>query len=103
MRTALAIAMAIAAFGGAHGSMAQDGGGSAYCSAGSIAMLQDSTDKEIGEVRAKCRPGDTIRIPGGRGGDMAVARVCDFSKAIANAGGMVICVVAAPRAIRKST
>ncbi|GGJ25244.1 hypothetical protein GCM10011320_35780 [Neoroseomonas lacus] len=74
---------------------------SAFCQRGSAPMLSDDSDAQIQEVARNCRPGDIIQIPpGGRGGTRAVARLCDFSKEMPIAGGMLFCVMIAPRQMR---
>jgi hypothetical protein len=61
---------------------------SQYCLAASAGFLQ-SESQGFAELH-KCQRGDTIIIPGGS--TSAVARVCDFTKAVVLVGGNIICV-----------
>jgi hypothetical protein len=72
-------------------------GTSAYCSSGSSAFTI-SDEQGLSETTQKCRPGDTILIPGASTG--AIAKVCDFSRTIVSTAGSVLCVVASQRSKR---
>ena len=65
---------------------------SAYCLAGSAGFLE-SEAKAFEQIR-KCARGDTIVIPARSAG--AVARLCDFSKAVVPSGDNVVCVMVLP-------
>lgn len=70
---------------------------SAYCSSGAGAFTV-SDESGFAEVKQKCKPGDTILIPGGSTG--AIAKVCDFSRSVVTTAGSVICVLAVQRSKR---
>src|SRR5665213_1455399 len=65
---------------------------SAYCLPGSAGFLE-SESKAFEEI-TKCARGDTIVIPAHS--PSAVARLCDFSKAVVSVGEYVVCVIALP-------
>lgn len=71
--------------------------GSAYCSCGAGAFTL-SAEQGYAETRQKCKPGDTILLPGDTTG--AIARICDFSRSIVSTAGLLLCVVTAQRAKR---
>lgn len=74
---------------------------SAYCRSAAQAFFQASGDSEYAAVRQKCRRGDTIAIlTNSQGAVFQVARLCDFTKAIATVGLSTICVLAGERGIR---
>ena len=70
---------------------------SAYCLAASAAFLE-SDAKASDEVR-KCTRGDTVVIPSRNAS--AVARMCDFSKAVATLGDNVVCVLVSPERVSR--
>lgn len=70
---------------------------SAYCLPASVAFL-DSDAKASDEVR-KCARGDTVIIPAKNAS--AVARMCDFSKAVVTSGDNVVCVLVSPERVSK--
>jgi hypothetical protein len=70
---------------------------SAYCSSGAGAFTL-SQEQGFAETRQKCKPGDTILLPGGSTG--AIARICDFSRSIVSTDGLVICTVTSQRSSR---
>jgi len=70
---------------------------SAYCLAGSAAFLESET-KASDEIK-KCVRGDTIVIPAKSAS--AVARLCDFSKAIVATPDHVVCVLLTPERVSK--
>jgi hypothetical protein len=65
---------------------------SAYCLAVSAGFLE-SEAKAFEQIR-KCARGDTVVIPAKSAG--AVARLCDFSKAVVALGDNVVCVMVLP-------
>ena len=65
---------------------------SAYCLTVSAGFLE-SEAKAFEEIR-KCARGDTVVIPARSAG--AVARLCDFSKAVVALGDNVVCVMMLP-------
>lgn len=65
---------------------------SSYCLPASAGFLESET-KAFEEI-AKCARGDTIVIPSRS--PSAVARLCDFSKAIVSVGEYVVCVIVLP-------
>jgi hypothetical protein len=74
---------------------------SAYCRAGAAALFQGSGDAELATVQQSCRRGDIIAISAAAQGSVfQVGRLCDFTKAIVNNGGQIICVLTATRGIR---
>lgn len=62
---------------------------SAYCLSVSAGFLQ--SEARASEEAKKCTRGDTVVIPARSAG--AVARMCDFSKAIVTAGENIVCVM----------
>jgi hypothetical protein len=70
---------------------------SAYCLPASVAFLE-SDAKASDEVR-KCARGDTVVIPARNAS--AVARMCDFTKAIVASGENVVCVLVIPERVSK--
>jgi len=70
---------------------------SAYCSSGAGAFTV-SDELGFSETRQKCKPGDTILLPGASTG--AIAKVCDFSRSVVATAGSVICVLASQRSKR---
>jgi hypothetical protein len=74
---------------------------SAYCRAGAAALFLGSGDAEIATVQQSCRRGDIIAIStASQGSVFQIGRLCDFSKAIVNAGGQIVCVLTGTRGIR---
>jgi hypothetical protein len=74
---------------------------SAYCRAGDAALFQGSGESELATVQQSCRRGDIIAIStSAQGSVFQIGRLCDFSKAIVNAGGQVLCALTGTRAIR---
>jgi hypothetical protein len=71
--------------------------GSSYCQTASAGFLQ--SDSAGFAAMSGCSRGDTIIIPGGS--TSVVARVCDYSKAIVAAGGVITCSVVSPLRNRK--
>ena len=65
---------------------------SGYCLPVSAAFLE--SDAKASEEMRKCARGDTIVIPARSAG--AVARMCDFSKAIVALGENVVCAMVFP-------
>jgi hypothetical protein len=65
---------------------------SAYCLPASAGFLESET-KAFEEI-TKCARGDTIVIPARS--PSAVARLCDFSKAVVSVGEYVVCVIVLP-------
>jgi hypothetical protein len=65
---------------------------SAYCLPVSTGFLE--SDTKASEEMRKCSRGDTVVIPARSPG--AVARMCDFSKAVVALGDNVVCVLAFP-------
>ena len=65
---------------------------SAYCLPVSAGFLE--SEAKASEEMRKCARGDTIVIPARSAG--AVARMCDFSKAIVALGDNVVCVMVFP-------
>ena len=65
---------------------------SSYCLAVSAAFLE--SEAKASEEMRKCARGDTIVIPARSAG--AVARMCDFSKAIVALGENVVCAMVFP-------
>jgi hypothetical protein len=70
---------------------------SGYCLAASAAFLE-SESKASDEMK-KCARGDTIVIPAKSAS--AVARMCDFSKAIVATNEHVVCVIVVPERVSK--
>ena len=70
---------------------------SAYCLPASVAFLE-SDGKASDEVR-KCARGDTVVIPSRNAS--AVARMCDFTKAVVPSGENVVCVLVSPERVSK--
>jgi hypothetical protein len=70
---------------------------SAYCSSGAGGFSL-SDEQGYAETKQKCKPGDTILLPGDSTG--AIARICDFSRSIVSTAGHVICTVALQRSRR---
>jgi hypothetical protein len=68
-----------------------------YCLAASAAFLENET-KAFDELK-KCARGDTIVIPAKSAS--AVARLCDFSKAIVAMPDHVVCVILTPERTSK--
>jgi hypothetical protein len=74
---------------------------SAYCRAGAAALFQGSGDAELAAVQQSCRRGDIIAISAAAQGSVfQVGRLCDFTKAIVNNGGQIMCVLTGTRGIR---
>jgi hypothetical protein len=74
---------------------------SAYCRAGAAALFQGSGEAELAAVQQNCRRGDVIAISAaGQGSTFQIGRLCDFTKAIVNAGGQIVCVLSGTRPIR---
>jgi flagellar basal body L-ring protein FlgH len=74
---------------------------SAYCSAAAVALFQGSGDAELAAVQQGCRRGDIIAIStADQGSVFQIGRLCDFSKAIVNTGGQVLCALTGTRGIR---
>jgi hypothetical protein len=74
---------------------------SAYCRAGAAALFQGSGDAEMATVQQSCRRGDIIAISAAAQGSVfQIGRLCDFSKAIVNTGGQVLCALTGTRGIR---
>lgn len=70
-----------------------------YCVAGSTRAGEAAFEQSAATaVREHCRPGEVIFLT--RPGRISVGLLCDFSKAITEVGGAVVCVLAPPRAIR---
>jgi hypothetical protein len=65
---------------------------SAYCLPVSAGFLE--SDTKASEEARKCSRGDTVVIPARSPG--AVARMCDFSKAVIALGENVVCVLVFP-------
>jgi hypothetical protein len=66
-----------------------------YCHTGVKAPSGSDNDATFfKQVRASCRPGDTIVIS--NNDTYRAARICDFSRSIATAGGQIICIIAGP-------
>ena len=63
-----------------------------YCVSGSSGYM--TSDAAGDAAIAGCSRGDTIVLPGGN--TYAVARVCDFTKAIVTVGGTVVCSIIVP-------
>jgi hypothetical protein len=68
-----------------------------YCLAASAAFLESET-KAFDEMK-KCARGDTIVIPAKSAS--AVARMCDFTKAIVTTPDHVVCVIVMPERVSK--
>jgi hypothetical protein len=74
---------------------------SAFCKFGSQKLMTDSEEATLNAVAAACKPGDIIAMPpAGSGGEVAAARLCDFSKAMPIAGGVLVCVMVLKRELR---
>ena len=63
-----------------------------YCLPASVGFLESET--KAFEGMRKCSRGDTIVVP--TRSASAVARICDFSKAIVTAGENIVCVIVMP-------
>jgi hypothetical protein len=70
---------------------------SSYCLPASAAFLE--SDAKASEELRKCARGDTVVIPARNPG--AVARFCDFSKAVISVGDNVVCVLVFPERASK--
>jgi hypothetical protein len=70
---------------------------SAYCLPVSAGFLE--SDTKASEELRKCSRGDTVVIPARSPG--AVARMCDFSKALIALGENVVCVLVLPERASK--
>jgi hypothetical protein len=70
---------------------------SAYCLPASAAFLE--SDAKASDEVQKCAPGDTVVIPARNAS--AVARMCDFSKAIVALGENVVCVLVSHERVSK--
>jgi hypothetical protein len=70
---------------------------STYCLPVSVGFLESDT-KASDELR-KCSRGDTVVIPAHSAG--AVARMCDFSKAVVALGDNVVCTLVFPERASK--
>jgi hypothetical protein len=70
---------------------------SAYCLPASVAFLE--SDAKASDEVQKCARGDTVVIPSRNAS--AVARMCDFSKAIVASGENVVCVLVSPERVSK--
>ena len=70
---------------------------SAYCLPVSAGFLE--SDAKASEEMRKCARGDTVVIPARSPG--AVARMCDFSKAVIAIGENVVCVLVFPERASK--
>ena len=70
---------------------------SAYCLPASAGFLESET--KASEEMRKCARGDTVVIPARSPG--AVARMCDFSKAVIALGENVVCVLVFPERVSK--
>jgi hypothetical protein len=70
---------------------------SAYCLPVSAGFLESET--KASEEMRKCARGDTVVIPARSPG--AVARMCDFSKAVIALGENVVCVLVFPERASK--
>jgi hypothetical protein len=71
---------------------------SAYCRAGTAALFQGAGEAEMAAVQQGCRRGDIVAIStSSQGSVFAIGRLCDFSKAIVNAGGQVLCALTGTR------
>jgi hypothetical protein len=70
---------------------------SGYCLAASAGFLEGDS-KAFDEIK-KCARGDTVVIP--IKSASAVARICDFSKAIVTMGEYVVCVIVLPERVSK--
>jgi len=70
---------------------------SAYCLPASVAFLE--SDAKASDEVQKCARGDTVVIPSRNAS--AVARMCDFSKAIVSLNDNVVCVLIIPERISK--
>lgn len=64
---------------------------SAYCQSGSGAGISGPDKTFVETIKQKCRRGDIIIIPAIQ--TSVAARVCDFSRAVAQVGGNVVCVL----------
>jgi hypothetical protein len=74
---------------------------SAYCRAAAVALFQGSGVAELAAVQQGCRRGDIIAIStSAQGSVFQIGRMCDFSKAIMNAGGQVLCALTGARGSR---
>jgi hypothetical protein len=74
---------------------------SAYCRAAAVALFQGSGDADLAAVQQGCRRGDIIAIStSAQGSVFQIGRLCDFSKAIINSGGQVMCSLTGTRGIR---
>jgi hypothetical protein len=74
---------------------------SAYCRSGAAILFQGSGDAELAAVQQGCRRGDIIAISAAAQGSVfQIGRLCDFSKAIVNAGGQIVSVLTGTRGIR---
>src|SRR5690242_6179714 len=63
-----------------------------YCHTGVKAQSGSSNDKTFfDQVRANCRKGDVIVIP--KNDAYRAARLCDFTRSIAAAGGQIMCAI----------
>jgi hypothetical protein len=71
-----------------------------YCSTATQIMLADNKEEDLNKVYLHCHPGDIIGIPpDGHDGGKTVARLCDFSKAMPLAGGLLYCVLGPKRSL----
>jgi hypothetical protein len=74
---------------------------SAYCQSGARAIFQGAGDSELAAVQEGCRRGDIIAISANSQGSVfAIGRLCDFNRAIVNAGGQILCSLTGTRGIR---
>ena len=81
--------------------VASDTAETAFCQKGSVSLMTDHAEPSLQSVAANCKVGDVIAIPpGGGGGSPPVARLCDFSKSITIAGGVMYCVLVPLRPLR---
>ena len=70
---------------------------SSYCLPASVAFLE--SDAKASDEVQKCARGDSVVIPSRNAS--AVARMCDFSKAIVASGENVVCVLVSPERASK--
>jgi hypothetical protein len=68
---------------------------------GPAALFQGAGDAELATVQQSCQRGDIIAIStAAQGSVFQIGRLCDFSKAIVNAGGQVLCALSSTRGVR---
>jgi hypothetical protein len=68
-----------------------------YCQSGSALMMIDDNEESLQKIYSVCKPGDTIGLAQG---SVNVQRLCDFTKSVALANRVTVCVLAPLRPTR---